>query len=345
MTQPHAPDAPASPTPPDRAAPSTPDATALTELVMEVRDLASALSTLLTNRERRERSWSTIKRTAGLIGVAVLVGIWLQVYAPMFGFRGDPVQEVVAVVPITGTIGVSANAKPSVLVPAIERACSAGTTKALLLQIDSPGGAPTDALRISEALATCKEGGRAVPVHAVVEGVGASAAYLIAAHADTIQAGRYATVGSIGAVMRAIDGGELAQRLGVRERVYASGPLKAGNSPLSPNTPEQDALNQLLVEQLAGVFADQVRELRAGKLKADAPDLFSGRVWIAADALDLGLIDGIATAEQFRKAELGSLPARYYRPQQTLQERIGLGSFAGAFAAELAAAFANPTLE
>lgn len=326
--------------------PPTPDRlAAVADLAVEARECLAEVTTLLLARERRERAWTTIKRTGALLAVLVMLVIWATLYAPMLGWSKGPTAEGIAVIPIRGAIGTGGPAGSArTLTPLIDRACRSPLTKAVVLTIDSPGGSPGEADRIGQSLMSCKRDGRAIPVYAVVEGTGASAAYLVAARADQIYAARYALVGSLGAVMRSVDAADLASRLGVRERVYASGHLKSGNGPLSPNTPEQDALNQELVESVGEIFTAQIRELRGERLQQD-PDLFSGRVWTAPDALKLGLIDEIGSLEELRQSALDGAPVHEYRPRETIQDRLGLTALVQTFAHTLATSLRETHLE
>lgn len=292
----------------------------------------------LITRDKKEQSWRAAKRLA----IGALVGgfmvTWAMLYAPMLGWSSDPTEASVGVVPIQGEIG-GAHADADAVVPAIERACSSRLTKVVILRISSPGGSPTDAERISESIRDCRLAGgtsgskpdsAGKKVIAVIEGVGASAAYLIAVHADEVHAGRYAPVGSIGAVMRTWDMSDAARKHGVAERVFASGKLKAGNSPFSANTPEQDALSQSLVDTIAQMFIAEVRERRGSKLK-ETPDMFSGRVWVGPEAVRLGLIDSNSTYEGVLRARFKDLPVHEFRPTQTFQDRLGLSALAREF--------------
>lgn len=296
---------------------------AIIELARDTREFMTGLAAYLTEREQSERRWKTIKRSGFLLLAVLVIAMWALLYAPLLGWSRGPTTEVVAVIPVEGAIGSSPTGSARNLAPMIERACASPRTTALVLRIDSPGGSPGDAEEIGAALGACRRDGRAVPVFAVIEGMGASAAYLIAAHADEVFASRYALVGSLGAVMRNFDAVALADRLGVRERVYASGELKAGNSPWTSNTPEQDALNQALVEDMGQIFARQISDLRGEKLN-DHPELFTGRVWTAASAQQLGLIDSVASFEELRSTRLKGHPSFEYRPRASFHDRIGL---------------------
>ena len=52
-------------------------------------------------------------------------------------------------------------------------------------------------------------------------------------------------------------------------------------------------------------FMDQVRERRAGKLKAPEKELFSGEFWTGRRALELGLIDGLGDLRGVMRERFG----------------------------------------
>lgn len=272
---------------------------------------------------RAETRWRTIKRTLLLAGGFGLAAMYLALYAPLLDPKVGPTRPNVAVISIQGPIAANTDAAASKVVPLIEEACAQQLTKGMVLRISSGGGSPTEAERIGAAVRRCRADRDDLRIDAVIEGMGASAAYLIAVEGDQVVANRYALVGSIGAVISAYDASEAAQRIGVTERAFASGPLKVANGLLVANTPEQDAAMQDVVERVGAVFAGAVRAARGERL-VEAPDLFSGRVWTAEQALELGLIDQIAVLEDHIESTHGALPVFQYRPRQTIHERLGL---------------------
>lgn len=309
-----------------RITPSAPDTPSQTDVHLKnlYELLAEGLGHLVT-RDRDERRWKIAKRTA-LSGVVLGgIGMWVALYAPMFGWSSPPTGSVLGVVPIDGVIG-RRGASASEIIPALDRACTSRQVKAVVLRINSPGGSPTDAERISATLDRCRtsgEGSPGKPVIALIEGTGASAAYMVAVHADEILTGRYALVGSIGAVMRTVDAQDAMVKLGLKERVYASGELKGANSPWTSNTPEQDSVTQSLVDNIGELFAADVVARRGDKLQMDE-ELFTGRVWLGTEATRLGLADGVSTFETLKAERFEDLPVHEFRPTQTFQDRLGL---------------------
>lgn len=210
-------------------------------------------------------------------------------------FRFGPLNEVVGVVRIEGEIGANTDAGADKVIPALERAFSSGHVKAVVLSIDSPGGAPLEAERIYNAMADLKKK-HPKPVTAVINNIGASAAYMIAMHADEIVAGKYSIVGSIGAIMSPWQFDRAIGKLEVAQRVYASGPLKSFLSPFTPISPAVDAKAQTLVDQIGQTFVAELQSARGAKLK---PDIHygTGEPWSATEALAIGLVDEIGTLD------------------------------------------------
>lgn len=258
--------------------------------------MAEALVTDLLRERRLERRWKWIARSLFISGSLALSMLYFFLWAPQLGWRVGPIGDVVGVVRIDGEIAQSSPASAERVVPALRRAFESPRVKAVVLAIDSPGGSPGEAERIYRAM----EGLRAEhgkPVVAVISSIGASAAYMIALHADKIYAGDYSLVGSIGAVLAGWDLHKAAERLEVSQRLYASGPLKAMMSPFQPTTPEADAKARTLTDGLGQAFVAEVRRPRGTRL-SDGIDIGTGEIWLGPDARALGLVDGIGTLEE-----------------------------------------------
>lgn len=258
--------------------------------------MAEALIGDLLRERRTERRWRWGFRVLFIAGSIVVSLLYFLLWAPQFGWRIGPIGDVVGVVRIDGEIKHGALASAERVVPALKRAFESPHVKAIVLAIDSPGGSPGESERIYRAMEGLKAEYRK-PVIAVVGNVGASAAYLIALHADKVYAGQYSLVGSVGAVLAGWDLHRAADRLDVSQRLYASGPLKAMLSPFQPLTEAADVKAQALIREIGEVFVDEVKRRRGDKLST-AADVASGEVWLGPDAKRLGLIDEIGTLEE-----------------------------------------------
>jgi protease-4 len=249
----------------------------------------------LMNERKSERQWKWIKRfTFSTIG-ALLFAVYLAFYASSLGYRLIPNTEIVGVVNVSGSIGSDQLASAEELVPVLEKAFNSPKVKAIALNIDSPGGQPFESERVGQTIDRLKsETGK--PVYAFIGNTGASAAYLLALHADKIVAGRYSLVGSIGAVITGWDLHKLAEKFDVTQRVYASGVHKNMLNPFVVMSKESEAKAQEMVNQMAVVFADEFKSKRGAKLK-EGFDYTTGEIWGGEEALAIGLIDEIGTIE------------------------------------------------
>ena len=112
------------------------------------------------------------------------------------------------------------------------------------------------------------------------------------AAADKIFADPSSLVGSIGVIGSSFDATGLIEKLGIRRRVRIAGDNKGMGDPFVPETPEQQAIWQNMLNQIHGEFIKAVREGRGKRLmEKEFPDMFSGRIFTGIDAKKAGLID------------------------------------------------------
>jgi protease-4 len=274
---------------------------------------ASLLMDILQER-RMERRWKRIRRIT--TGVLVLGGVllYLASYAGLLGYRMLPMREAVAVVPITGEIAMGTQASADAVNPVLERLFESDKVKGIVLLINSGGGSPSEAERITNLLDEMRAKTKK-PVYAACSGMCASAAYLIAIHTDRIYVGDYTWTGSIGAIMKGWDFRAVIEKLRVDQRVFASGSMKDLMNPFKPLSPEMSSKLDGLVRTTANTFIRDVKARRAGKLIDDA-SLFTGEVWTGADAVRLGLADEIATLEGVLAQQFAGLPSATYEPKR-----------------------------
>jgi protease-4 len=188
--------------------------------------------------------------------------------------------------------------------------------KAVIISINSPGGTTAGGEELYETIGKLRE---KKPVVAVVDELGASAAYMTAIAADRIFARRLSIVGSIGVLYQHINAGKLLDTIGVDIDKVATGPLKSEpdyDEPLE-GLPRQ-AL-QSLVQDSFEWFVDIVAERRA-MTRPEALALSDGRIVTGRQALDAKLIDAIggekdATAWLESEKQLAAdLPVITYYP-------------------------------
>lgn len=290
----------------DSTAPPPGNDVVMTQLLREMRaqrESQQAEQERTASERKIERRWKLFFQ--GLFfGAPLLLGIlYFLFFLNTTGFSFGPMHDVVGLVTIEGQISHDAKASADKVIESMERAFADSNVKAVILSIDSPGGAPVEAERINNAIARLKKKHNKQVV-AVISNIGASAGYMIALHADKIVAGKYSLVGSIGAIMAPWDLHKAIAKLDVSQRVYASGKLKSFLNPFTPVSPEVDAKAKKLVEQMGQTFLDELKLTRGAFLKKNI-DYGSGEVWSGLEAKEIGLIDAIGTVDEVATSTWG----------------------------------------
>jgi len=254
---------------------------------------------------------------------------------PMIGDRGER-KDVVAVVKLHGVITPTPSplARGSINLAAVEsaltRAFAHERLKAVALQINSPGGAPTQSGLVAERIRQLADE-KNIPVLAFAEDVAASGGYWLACAADEIYAHRTSMVGSIGVISGGFGFTGLLERFGIERRLHTAGANKSRLDPFSPEKPEDVEWLKKMHGQLHELFVDWVTERRGDRLSG-SDDLFNGDVWLGARAVELGLIDGVGSLRQVITERYPDAEISVAEPKKPLLARLGIGAPAAASA-------------
>ncbi|MFS8973866.1 S49 family peptidase [Cupriavidus necator] len=210
----------------------------------------------------------------------------------------------VAIVPIMGTIArranlftdISGGASSDLIGRDLRAAAANRQVSAILLHIDSPGGTVAGTQQLADVV---REVGVIKPVIALADGTMASAAYWIGSAAQAVYIADTTTeVGSIGvATMHRDVSGAEAQR-GIKTTDIYSGKFKRIATSYAPLSEEGRASIQDQIDYLYGQFVDAVAKNRGVTANKVISDMADGRTFVGQQAIDAGLVDGIATAEQ-----------------------------------------------
>ena len=245
----------------------------------------------------------------------------------------------IVVVDMCGAIGPTV--RPLEYARLLSRLRTERSVRAVVLNIDSPGGVATGSELIARA-ARRLSGEK--PVAAFIGGVGASGAYMVASSSRRIIALPSAIVGAIGVISYRPVVAQLLERIGVRMQVTKAGRLKDMTSPFREQTDEEREKEQHLLDSLYDNFVNDVAESR-GLSPERVREAATGEVFLAADALSNGLIDetgDLDDAIDWAVAESGApRRVRIMRPRRTLRDVLfGRASMAlaGTLMTELEAA-------
>ncbi|MEA2708742.1 MAG: protease [Phycisphaerales bacterium] len=204
---------------------------------------------------------------------------------------GDPKQKI-AHVPIKGIIMEEAFERFDRMMKSVE---ADGDVKAVVIEIDSPGGSVTASDEIHNRILKYKKEKPGVPIVVSMAGLAASGGYYVACPADYIFAQPTTLTGNIGVLMPQYNVAELFEKWGIKETtVESSGtPFKNAGSMFRAEKAEDRAYIQDIADKAFAQFKDVVAKGRQSKLKKPLAEIANGKIYMAADAEALGLIDKI----------------------------------------------------
>ena len=205
----------------------------------------------------------------------------------------------------------------------IEQAFSVKNLKAVVLQINSPGGSPVQSEMISKRIRDLSEK-KNVPVLAFVEDVAASGGYWLACAADEIFASKASIIGSIGVVSSGFGFDKAIEKIGIDRRLYTSGENKAILDPFLPENKDDVKRLKAIQKELHNQFISFVKSRRGSKITNKDKDLFTGAFWSGQKSLDLGLIDAFGEMKFILKERFGEdIKIREFAPKKKF---FGFGS-------------------
>jgi len=238
----------------------------------------------------------------------------------------------VALIPLTGLISTGqggllegAGTDSQNVIDNLEDADKNDDIKAIILEIDSPGGTPVASAEIANAIKATNK-----TVISVIRAEGASGAYWVASATDRIFANPMSITGSIGVTASGLEFGKLLQQYNVTYRRLIAGKYKDAGTQLRDMTPEEQQLFQKLLDELHTQFIKTVAENR--HLDENyVRNLSTGWVYLGTDAKELGLVDELGGRKEALKyleqtLNITATPVEYGGPQSLLDKLAGLTS-------------------
>jgi protease-4 len=190
---------------------------------------------------------------------------------------------------------------------ALQQARDDSRVKAIVLEIDSPGGEVTASDAIYSALAKVRT---RKPVVVYMDSLAASGGYYVSCGGKFLMASETTITGSIGVIIQTLNYEQLFNKVGLASVVFKSGKFKDMLNGARPITAEERELVQSFImktyDKFLGIVAKE-RNLPADILRNTIAD---GRILSGKDAFEHKLIDGLGELEDaFGKAkELGNAP-------------------------------------
>lgn len=190
----------------------------------------------------------------------------------------------------------------------LETALRDPAVRAILLNIDSPGGEVSGAFQLAGQI---HEARAVKPIAAVASDLAASAGYLIASAADTVSVTPTGVVGSIGVATCHIDMSKALNAMGMAVTCLYAGAHKIDGNPYQPLPPDVAAQIQADVDYYYALFLSTVAAHRPATDIA-ALRATEARTYIGEQAVAVQLADFVETPNQ----AIARLAARLSPPSQ-----------------------------
>jgi protease-4 len=234
----------------------------------------------------------------------------------------------IGVVEVKGAIGTGgAEADADHIVRAVRKFAEDDGIEAVVVRIDSPGGAAGPSQEIFDEV---KKLAAKKPTICSMGSLAASGGFYVAMGCGKIVAAPSTLTGSIGVVSQFANLTGLAERFDVKMETVKSGKLKDAGNPFRDMTPEDRAYWQALIDRVYAQFLRAVVEAR--KLpEADVRAVADGRVFTGEEAKERGLVDQLgnfydAVELAKQEAKLTGEPHLVYPPDERgrfLQQLMG----------------------
>jgi protease IV len=214
---------------------------------------------------------------------------------------GEGVDKV-AVLPVVGQISSAGSdalgaqtATPETLRNQLRQAERDDSVKAVVIEVNSPGGGVVASDRMRESIQEFKEETEK-PVVVSMGDTAASGGYYIATVADEIVANENTLTGSLGVIFSYFNFAEAAEEYGIEQEIVKSGPYKDIGSPTREPTEEELQILQAYVNDAYDSFVRVIVEGR-GLSEEEVRELADGRIYSGQQAEALGLVDALGNLE------------------------------------------------
>lgn len=236
---------------------------------------------------------------------------------------GDSSNKIV-VVRLSGVIDEKSSES---VIKQIDRVRREKGVKAMILEINSPGGGVGASDRIYNAVSSLKDDG--IKTVACMEDVAASGGYYSAVGCETIVAEPTTITGSIGVIMETFVVQELLEnKLGIQPVVIKAGGKKDWGSPFKAVSEEQKAyFEERLIQPAYKRFVSVVKKGRPDLTSDQVDDLADGSIYTGDQARKVGLVDKVgymedAIEEAMRLAGVKSAEVVRFKEPITLSELL-----------------------
>jgi protease-4 len=266
--------------------------------------------------------------------VAIIISIAALIALGAMSTSCSIVKNKVAVISLSGPVQMDSSGlffggsviSPEFVRSQLKRAKDDTGVKAIVIQVESPGGSAAASQEILEEIEKVEK-----PIVVSFGDLAASGGYYISAKADKIVALPATLTGSIGVISEMPNLKGLFEKLGIKMEVFTSGKHKDMYAGLRELTPEEKVIMQEMTDQLYDQFIQVVAEGR-NLSEEKVRELATGQLYTGVQAKELGLVDelgGLNTAIDLAASLAGieKPEVEYYKPEASslLDTLLGMG--------------------
>lgn len=265
------------------------------------------------------------KRRWGIFFKLIFTGYFLVLLFLFFptsatDTMGHPLEHT-AVIKINEEISTQTLSNAEMIITSLNAAFENPSAKAIILELDSPGGSPVQSGEIYNEILRLRALHPNKHLYSVIGDTCASGCYYIAVAGDEIYANEASLVGSIGVLYNGFGFVDLAQKIGVQRRLITAGANKGFLDPFLPLNPQQEAFMHVMLDTVHKQFIDKVKARRGDKLAKD-DNLFSGLVWTGEQAVPLGLVDKLGDVRMVAREVVGQPNMVDYTQEKSVFEAL-----------------------
>jgi len=231
--------------------------------------------------------------------ILIILLLFVTILGVSSSFKNDGLktENQIALIPIKGIIGSVSSSIPfsssqdntELILNALEKSKENKNIKAVILEINSPGGTVIASKEIANAVKNLDK-----PVISLIREVGASGAYWVASSSDYIIADELSITGSIGVISSYLQFSGLLENYNITYERLIAGQFKDIGSPFKELTNEERIILQKKLDKIQEVFVNEVKENRN---LDNTEEIEKGLFYLGSEALELGLVDELGNKD------------------------------------------------
>lgn len=288
------------------------------------REVVTQLAESSLRETRRARRWGIFFKSLTFAYIGAIIYMFGEASLTQVSLN----EKHTAVIELNGVIADKEESSADNIITALRDAFDNENSAGVILRINSPGGSPVQSGYIYDEMRRLREKNPDTPLYAVVTDICASGGYYIASAADKIYADKASIVGSIGVRMDNFGFVDAMEKLGIERRLLTAGENKALLDPFLPENEKAKAHMQVMLTEIHQQFIDSVKQGRGDRLDTSVEGLFSGLIWTGEAAIDIGLVDELASSSHVAREVIGEETIINYTVKEDVLERFAkrLGS-------------------